>query len=229
MFLGDVIYNYRSSHKLTMREFSALSGLSVPYISQLEKNRNPKTNDQIVPSLDTFVKVAKAMHISLDELLMQVDENQPVGIADVAGRESSGPSADYALPSNLSTPAAYPLPILGTICAGNGVIADESFDGMFFVDNSIRANYCLHVQGDSMVDAEIYDGDIVFILKDFNYEDGCIYAVVVGSEQEAVLKKLYREGDKVILAPCNSSYRPVFADPEDVLIVGKCIGVYRGL
>jgi len=134
---------------------------------------------------------------------------------------------EHDTPTNLITPAAYPLPILGTICAGNGILCEESFEGYFFVDNTIRANYCLHVKGDSMVDAEIYDGDIVFIRKEYDYEDGKIYAVVVGAECNAVLKKLYRDNDKIILQPCNSNYKPVIVNPDDVFIVGECVGVYR--
>lgn len=131
------------------------------------------------------------------------------------------------LPSNILTPAAYPLPILGTICAGDGILCEENFDGFFFVDNSIRASYCLHVHGDSMMDAEIYDEDIVFIRKDFEYEDGKIYAVVYGAQQDAVLRKIYRDGSKVILTPCNNSYKPLVMDPDDIFIIGECVGMYR--
>ena len=131
------------------------------------------------------------------------------------------------LPSNILTPAAYPLPILGTICAGDGILCEENFDGFFFVDNSIRASYCLHVHGDSMIDAEIYDEDIVFIRKDYDFKDGKIYAVVFGAQQDAVLRKIYRDGGKVILMPCNNSYKPLVMDPDDIFIIGECVGMYR--
>ena len=227
MYLGEVIKKYREEHGISQQSFSDKSSLSKPYISQLENNRNPKTGEPMIPSSDTFVKVAQAMGMSLSDLLSLVDENQPVSIKTIS--DTATQPAPATVPTNISTPAAYPLPILGTICAGDGVICDESFEGMFFVDNTIRANYCLHVHGDSMIDAEIYDGDIVFILKDYIYEDGKIYAVVIKDENEAVLKRLYLENDKLILSPCNSDYRPVFADPEDVFIVGECVGVYRAV
>lgn len=125
---------------------------------------------------------------------------------------------------NLSVPAAYPLPILGRICAGEGVLADESFDGMFFVDNSIRADYCLRVEGDSMKDAGINHGDIAFIRKSYDFLQGGIYAVVFGDDQNAVLKKVYRQGDGLLLMPCNQKYDPISV--TDCRIVGECIGVY---
>lgn len=63
MFLGEIIKAYMDEHGLSMQDFASLSKLSKPYISQLEKNRNPKTGDAIVPSPDTFQKVATAIGI----------------------------------------------------------------------------------------------------------------------------------------------------------------------
>lgn len=79
---------------------------------------------------------------------------------------------DKKKPSNISVPAAHAIPILGSICAGNGVYADENFDGYFFVDHSIRADCCLYVHGDSMIDAGIQNGDIAFIRRDAEICDG---------------------------------------------------------
>ena len=79
MYLGEIIRNYRMENGLTLKDFSQRAGLSIAYINQLERNRNPKTNSGIVPSYGTFVKVAGAMGISIDQLLHEVDENQPIG------------------------------------------------------------------------------------------------------------------------------------------------------
>ena len=126
---------------------------------------------------------------------------------------------------NLSIPAAYPLPILGSICAGNGIDAIQNFDGYFFVDNSIRADYCLRVEGDSMTDANIFHGDIAFIRKSYELIDGKIYAVVFGENENAVLKKVYKQHDGLLLMPCNQKYDPILVD--DCRIVGECIGIYH--
>lgn len=223
MHLGEVIKKYRYEHgKMSMQAFADKCGLSKGYIAMLERNVNSKTGEPIVPSAETFIKVSKAMGMSLNDLSKIVDENQPISIRSEEFTITASP-----LPSNLVSPAAYPLPVLGTICAGDGILCEENFEGYFFVDNTIRANYCLHVHGDSMMDAEIYDEDIVFIRKDFEYEDGKIYAVVFGAQQDAVLRKIYRDGGKVILTPCNSSYKPLVMDPDDIFIIGECVGVYR--
>ena len=132
--------------------------------------------------------------------------------------------ADKSAIPNLSIPAAYPLPILGRICCGDGVLADENFDGLFFVDNSIRADYCLRVEGDSMKDANIRHGDIAFLRKSYDFLNGGIYAVVFGEDENAVLKKVYRQGDAFLLMPCNQKYDPISVD--ECRIVGELIGIY---
>lgn len=80
MYLGELIKEYRKKHDLSLQAFSDKANLSKAYINQLENNRNPKTGDPIVPSAETFFKVAAAMNISVDDLLTMVDENQPLVI-----------------------------------------------------------------------------------------------------------------------------------------------------
>lgn len=131
------------------------------------------------------------------------------------------------LPPNIITPAAHPIPVLGTICAGDGTVAEENFSGQFFVDSSIHADYALRVTGDSMIEAEIYNGDMAFLRKEFEFRAGWIYAVVHGIDREASLKKVYQQEDKLILQPCNSDYAPIVADQQDCYIVGELVGVYH--
>ena len=143
---------------------------------------------------------------------------------DVSTSESS---VNQSLPSNIMVPAGRQIPILGTICAGNGIHCEENFEGYFLVDRSIKADYCLRVKGDSMIDANIYDGDVAFLRKDFDFIDGEIYAVCYGAEESASLKKLYKVDNKMMLQPCNADYTAAFVDADDVVIVGECIGTYH--
>ena len=78
MYLGEIIYDYRAKNKLTLKQFSERSDLSVAYLSQLENNRNPKTGRPTIPSPETFFKVAKAMNMDVEQLFREVDQNQPV-------------------------------------------------------------------------------------------------------------------------------------------------------
>lgn len=216
MKIGLYVKHYRERHKLSMQEFADKADLSKGYISMLEKGKHPQNDREIVPSIETVNKIAKAMNLSIDELLARIDGNQMIDI-----------SRDRPLPSNIITPAAYAVPILGTICAGSGIHCEENFQGHFYVDHTIKADYCLKVKGDSMIDAGIYDADFAFIRNSFDYSDGDIYAVCWGAEESASLKKLYKMDDKVMLQPCNSDYAPTLVDADDIYIVGECIGTYH--
>ena len=166
------------------------------------------------PKQIALEKLSSALNVSIS-YLMGFD------IVDTTDEKSR------PLPSNIILPAAHKLPILGTICAGNGIYCEENFEGYFLVDRSIKADYCLRVKGDSMIDANIYDGDVAFLRKDFDFIDGEIYAVCYGAEESASLKKLYKVDNKMMLQPCNSDYTSVFIDVDDVVIVGECIGTYH--
>ena len=148
-------------------------------------------------------------------------------LADYFGIRKSDLIDDRPLPPNVLVPAARAIPILGTICCGDG-IDDRSYEGEFFVDKSVRADYCVHVRGDSMIDAHIYDGDMAFLKADYDFQDGKIYGIVIDMPNGmAVLKKIYKAGDHLILQACNSAYKPIICRPEDCRIVGQLAGIYH--
>lgn len=74
MTLGTIIKNYRTTHSLSQRKFANLSGLTNGYISMLENGKNPKTNEPIIPTLSTLKQIAKAIGLSLNELLDLCDD-----------------------------------------------------------------------------------------------------------------------------------------------------------
>lgn len=84
MYIGEFIKNYRELHGLSMQDFSNLTGLSKAYIGMLEKIYNPKTNQPISPSIDKLNQIAVGIGLSLDDLLKQLDENQPVTVGSNA-------------------------------------------------------------------------------------------------------------------------------------------------
>lgn len=124
---------------------------------------------------------------------------------------------------------ARQIPIVGTIACGTPIFADENLEGYFIADSSIRADFALKCKGDSMIDAEIYDGDTVFLKKTPDVENGKIAAVLI--DNEATLKKVIKTNDVIILQPCNSNsnlYKPILLDgKEDTMILGEMVGVYH--
>ena len=119
------------------------------------------------------------------------------------------------------------LPILGTICAGDGVYIEEEYDEHIFIDQGMRADFALRVKGNSMIEAGIFDGDLVFIRQQSSVRNGKIAAVRLTEWNEASLKKIFVKNDNVILYPCNPDYEPIVT--RNVEIIGECVGVYREL
>ena len=218
MTLGDVIKTYRMEHSLSMDEFAKRSGLSKGYISMLEKNRNPKTGKPIIPSILTYQSVAKAMSTSVDILMKTVDKEQLVSL-----EQSPVPASDD-LPANVFSIQTKKVPLLGTIVAGVPIYADENFDGYRECTEDIDADFCLKIQGDSMIGARINDGDIVFIKKQPDVDNGEIAAVLI--EDEATLKRVYKEKDSLILQAENPKYAPIVYTAESYVecrIMGKAV------
>ncbi len=116
------------------------------------------------------------------------------------------------------------VPLLGTIAAGCPLFAEENIEEYIEINDSIKADFCLRVQGDSMINARIYDGDLVFIRKQPDVADGEIAAVLV--DDSATLKRVYKETGAIRLHSENPKYRPMVftADNCDsIRILGKAV------
>ncbi|MBE6671607.1 MAG: helix-turn-helix domain-containing protein [Ruminococcaceae bacterium] len=118
------------------------------------------------------------------------------------------------------------IPMLGEIACGQPIFADEDRESYTEAGTNIKADFCLKAKGDSMINARILDGDIVFIKKQPIVNNGEIAAVIIGDE--ATLKRVYYypETEKLILNPENPKYEPlvyVGAELEQIRILGKAI------
>lgn len=120
------------------------------------------------------------------------------------------------------------IPILGTIACGEPIFAEENYEGYFMLDSNLPvADFVLRAKGDSMIDADIYEGDLVFFRRKSDVDNGSIAAVII--EDEATLKKVYKNENTLILQPCNSNYAPIVLSEDDhksIRILGEMIGVY---
>ena len=116
------------------------------------------------------------------------------------------------------------IPLIGTIAAGTPILADENIEHYFLIDPSIKADFCLKIKGDSMIDANINNGDIAFIRKQPNLETGEIGAVLI--EENATLKRFYQNNGIISLQAANPKYAPILLSDGDVRILGKLVGIY---
>lgn len=130
---------------------------------------------------------------------------------------------------HFTIPNIYPIgkkkfPLLGNVACGQPILATENFEGYIESGSNIHADFCLKAKGDSMVNARILDGDIVFIRKQDMVENGEIAAVLI--DDEATLKRFYMSNDIIQLNAENPSYAPQIYKKEDlngIRILGKAI------
>jgi repressor LexA len=118
--------------------------------------------------------------------------------------------------------------LLGRVAAGKPILADENIEDYLDLPSFLvsgRDCFALRVAGTSMVNAGILDGDLVVVRQQQSADDGDI--VVAMLEDEATVKRFFRESDRVRLQPENDSMEPIYA--RDPLILGKVTGVLRRL
>jgi len=120
------------------------------------------------------------------------------------------------------------VPLLGKITAGSPITAIEQPNEFFDIPASLipatATVFTLHVSGESMINAGIFDGDYVIVQKQSNAKNGDI-VVAMTMENEATLKTFYKEKDHIRLQPENDTMDPIILD--NCVILGKAIGLYR--
>ena len=159
------------------------------------------------PSIAKLSRLAELYKVDLDSLMNK----------DLSAEDSD------------TIPNIYPIekkkfPLLGNVACGQPTLATENFEGYIESGSNIHADFCLKAKGDSMVNARILDGDIVFIRKQDMVENGEIAAVLI--DDEATLKRFYISNDIIQLNAENPSYAPQIYKKEDlngIRILGKAI------
>jgi repressor LexA len=129
------------------------------------------------------------------------------------------------------------VPILGRIAAGQPLLAEENREGELPIGASAlpapaEELFALRVRGDSMIGAHICDGDLVLVRRQDSAQPTDIVVALVESPSgdEATVKRLQRDGDRVVLKPEHPTMPPIVVDPRErsVRILGKVVGVLRG-
>ena len=198
----DRLHEALDMRNMTAAELSRLSGVNEGAISQYRKG-SYKANQQ------SLEKIAKALNVSIPWLMG----------ADVKSDVITIPNHANIFPIETKK-----IPLLGKIAAGQPVMAEECFDSYVQCGNFIKADFCLRVQGDSMINARIYDGDIVFIHQQPEVENGEIAAVAI--DDAVTLKRVYISDSFVELRAENPRYKPMVFDNSNCLsfrILGKAI------
>lgn len=205
MNLADRIKYKRKELNKTLEEVGKQVGVTRATIQRYENG-----NIQNIPS-DKIELLAKALNTTPGYLMGWQDD------------------LDYSkIPGIKIIKKFVNVPILGEIACGQPMFCEENFEGIFQIDEDLdKPDFCLIARGDSMIDAGIHDGDIVFMRKTPVVENGKIAAVYY--DEDVTLKRYYSKGNQVILQPENKFYSPIIIDLYENIplkILGELIGVY---
>ena len=144
----------------------------------------------------------------------------------VLRRDPSKPRAIEILVERTKRVMRPAVPLVGQVAAGTPILAEENIEDQLEIPAVIGADggdYALRVRGDSMRDAGILEGDYVVVHPSDDADNGQIVVAMI--EDEATVKRFFRDGEQVRLQPENPAYQPILT--RDAEVLGKVIGVFR--
>lgn len=196
--IGTRIVERRKKLNISRERLSKITSIPLNTLQRLETAATKKVDINKINSIATALGVSTTYILTGEELDLNIDNILPL--------------------------RSKQIPLLGTIAAGQPIYADEDIKYCLQVTDDIDADFCLKVKGDSMINARIHDGDIVFVRKQPDVLDGEIAAVLI--DDEATLKRVYKMPGRVQLRAENPKYAPMdFYESEgkNVTILGKAI------
>ncbi len=139
------------------------------------------------------------------------------------------------LPSTPGRRRTQAVPLLGKIAAGQPIptppdTLPAGYEEVEVTEDQTRGRpnaYALRVEGTSMIDALINDGDIVILEPAQSCDDGDMVAVWLKAENETTLKKFFHEGSRIRLQPMNATMQPIYTSPDNVEVQGKVLSSIR--
>ena len=145
-----------------------------------------------------------------------------------AGRHSGLPYKMGFVKSAIAP--TFQIPIIGRVQAGEPILAIENIEGYINLDRNLVSSgdvFLLRVQGDSMIDAHIQDGDFALVKPQPNAENGEIVVALI--EDEATIKRIFKKRDLIRLEPANPRMEPIIVKKGEkkLTIVGKVVGIFR--
>lgn len=198
MNIGALIKKLRTEHGYSQEELGSMLGVQRAAVQKWERGTVKNLKRETIKKLSEIFNVPTSSFIE----------------------------DDYLSYNNIiSFPKMNRIPLVGTIACGTPILATENIDGEVTVPEDINADFALRCKGDSMIDARIHNGDIVYIRQQPTVENGEIAAVLI--DDEATLKRVYISENTLTLVACNSKYQPFVYTGEQldqIRILGKAVG-----
>ena len=221
MKLGEILVNYCDEHDMRLAEMEKRTGLSRTYLYALRRGKRYGTDTEIIPTITTIKRCARAMGMSFDELLQMLDDD--IRIQYESKIESKAVNG------------LVKIPVVGRVAAGMPIFAEENIIDSTEISSELKRRgdfFGLIIRGDSMY-PKIEDGDMVVVRVQENVEDGEIAVVRVNGD-DATCKVIRRDDKHIYLQSINPMYMPMTYDLDDmekmpIEIVGKVFEIRRKL
>ena len=195
---GERLRSYRLAHDMSQEQLATKLGTSKQVISRYESG-------QRTPKISVLAEYAKTLDLDVHYFLSD--------------------SEDIPVARNIiSMPKMKKIPLIGDIACGTPILAVQNIEDYIDLPEHVHADFALRCEGDSMINARIHDGDVVYIRQQPTVNNGEIAAVLI--DNEATLKRVYISKDSIILQPENPLYNPmsfVGGQLENVRIIGKAM------
>ena len=197
--------NLRKEKGLSQAELATILGVSKSTVGMYEQSKRSPHSD------DLLMRIAGFFGVTIDYL---------------KGYSPAGTPLEFEK-LGLSRVTAKKFPMLGKIACGEPVMCEQEYETQVSASSEINADFCVTAQGDSMINARIMDGDIVFVREQSIVDNGEIAAIIV-NDDEVTLKRFYYypENHRVILQAENPKYQPMVFDGEQldhIRVLGKAV------
>ena len=226
MKIGEKIKARRRQLGMTLEEVGRAVGVGKSTVRKWETGdiQNMRSNK--------IAQLAEALQIPAMDLLMHEDASlyQLQETRPPRSRSVQEVPAAYRRPDLLPL-SIHRIPLLGSVACGEPDFAAQEFDNYVECGSAVQADFALRAKGDSMINARIYDGDLVFVRQQDDVSDGEIAVVVI--DDEATLKRVRRKGGLTLLLAENPAYEPIVIGGEGetraARILGKAVALQTGI
>lgn len=203
--IGERIKEARELRRLTQEQLGNALGMNKSTIQRYETGQISKIK---IPVLES---IAKALNVNPNWLALKSED-------------MTIKKYPYEIKNIIPLPKTKKVPLVGTIACGTPITAVENIEDYIDMSEDVRADFALRCKGDSMINARIFDGDIVYIRQQPDVENGEIAAVLI--DDEATLKRVFKHKDSLELRAENPTFPPLYyegSELETIRILGKAV------
>lgn len=241
MTVGEIIYNRRKELGLTLEEIGNATGVSKSTVKKWENGYIANMRRDKIEKLANVLQISPIVLLGIDDDYVETHDFLQKLISPQTATQQVIEQNEYEkelvalynsekIDNLLPLPKTKKVPLVGTIACGEPITAVENIEDYISMPENVHADFCLRCKGDSMINARIFDGDIVYIRQQPDVENGEIAAVLI--ENEATLKRVFKHKDSLELRAENPTFSPMYyegAELEGIRILGKAVAFLSGV